>query len=144
MAKEKLLVSACFLSDGYKYSGGSNYNLDIVQLQDKYDFVLICPEVFGGLTVPRNPSEIVGDKVLSNAGVDVTYEFNKGALKALELAKENNCTKALLKAKSPSCGKNLIYDGTFTHTITKGSGVAVRLLEANGITVFTEEELYKL
>ena len=144
MGKEKLLVSACFLSDGYKYSGGSNFNKDILLLEEKYDFVLICPEVFGGLSVPRNPSEIVGDKVMSNAGVDVTYEFNKGALKALELAKENNCTKALLKAKSPSCGKGFIYDGTFSHSITSGNGVAAKLLMDNGIVVYTEDELEKL
>ena len=144
MEKEKLLVSACFVSDGFKYNGGSNYNIDILRLEEKYEFVLICLEVFGGLSVPRLPSEISGDKVISSSGADVTYEFNKGALKALEIAKINNCKKALLKAKSPSCGKNQIYDGTFTHTIREGNGITVSLLEENGIEVFTEEELYKL
>lgn len=144
MEKEKILVSACFLREGYKYNGGANINQKVIGLAEKYEFVLICPEVFGGLSTPRIPSEIVNDKVLNSIGEDVTEAFIKGAQDALELALKHGCKKAILKAKSPSCGKGFIYDGSFSHTITKGDGVAAKLLMENGITVYTEEELEKL
>ena len=144
MEKEKILVSACFIREGYKYSGGANINAEIIKLQEKYEFILICPEVFGGLPTPRVPSEIVGEKVCNSIGEDVTAEFFKGAYMALELAKKHNCKKAILKAKSPSCGKGRVYDGTFTHTTKDGNGIAAQLLIDNGITVYTEEELYNL
>ena len=144
MKKEKLLVSACFVSKGYKYDGDANINIKIIALEQKYEFVFICPEVFGGLPVPRYPSEILGDKVVNIIGEDVTQNFNLGAIKALELAKKHNCKKALLKAKSPSCGKGMVYDGTFSHTLKEGHGITVRLLMENGIEVYTENELENL
>ena len=139
--KEKILVSACFLQEGFKYDGGANLNSKIKKLEEKYEFVLICPEVFGGLGTPRLPSEKRNNKIINSKNEDVTAEFNLGALKALNLAKENNCSKAILKAKSPSCGKGIIYDGTFTHTKIFGNGVACQLLLDNGIMVYTEDEL---
>ena len=144
MEKEKLLVSACFVSKGYKYDGEANINLKIIELEQKYEFVFICPEVFGGLPVPRYPSEILGDKVVNIIGEDVTQNFNLGAKKALEIAKKHNCKKALLKAKSPSCGKGMVYDGTFSHTLKEAHGITVRLLMENGIEVYTENELENL
>lgn len=144
MGKEKILVSACFLHEGYKYNGGANINEKIKGLAEKYDFVLICPEVFGGLSSPRLPSEIFNDKVLNEVGEDVTEAFVNGAHKALELAIKHGCKKAILKAKSPSCGKGLIYDGSFSHTIIKGDGVAAKLLMENGITIYTENEIENL
>ena len=144
MEKEKILVSACFLKEGYKYSGGANINNKISKLAEKYEFILICPEVEGGLSTPRRPSEIVGNKVVNNIGEDVTAEFIRGAQLALEAARKNNCTKAILKAKSPSCGKGMIYDGTFSHKTIKGNGVAAQLLIDNGIEVYTEDELDNL
>lgn len=144
MSKEKILVSACFLKQGYKYNGDANINQRIIELACKYEFILICPEVVGGLPTPRHPSEIVGQRVLNSIGEDVTNAFYKGAYDALEKAKKYGCKKAILKAKSPSCGKGYIYDGTFSHNITKGNGIAAQLLMDNGIEVFTEEELDKL
>ena len=117
--KEKILVSACFLHEGYKYDGTANINLKVKKLEEKYEFILVCPEVFGELGTPRLPSEKIGDKVINSKGYDVTNEFNKGAVMALELAKEHGCSKAILKAKSPSCGKGLVYDGTFSHNIVE-------------------------
>lgn len=144
MSKEKILVSACFLHEGYKYNGGANINKKIIELAEKYEFILICPEVFGGLSTPRPASEIVGDKVKNVLGEDVTFNFISGANKALELALAHNCKIAILKAKSPSCGKGLIYDGTFSHTIISGNGIAAKLLMDNGITVYTEDEIDSL
>lgn len=144
MKKEKILVSACFLHEGYKYSGGANINQKIIELQEKYEFILVCPEVFGGLPTPRAASEIVGDKVLSALGKDVTANFIDGAEKALELARINGCKKAILKGRSPSCGKGYIYDGSFSYKVIEGNGIAAKLLLENGIAVYTEDELENL
>lgn len=144
MEKEKILVSACFLKEGYKYNGGANLNNKIQKLAEKYEFVLICPEVQGGLSTPRKPSEVIGNKVVNNIGEDVTTNFVAGANMALELAKKHNCKKAILKGRSPSCGKGMIYDGTFSGNLIEGNGVAAKLLIDNGIEVYTEDEIDNL
>ena len=144
MKKEILIVSACFLKDGFKYDGTNNIRDEIKQLENKYELVLVCPEVFGGLSTPRLPSEQKGNQVFMNNGKDVTNEFNLGAKKCLDIALQNKVKKALLKAKSPSCGYKQIYDGTFTHTISEGNGVFAKLLIENNIEIYTEEDLTKL
>lgn len=142
--KEKLLISACLCGKNTKYSGGNNLIKRLDELQQKYDLYLICPEVDGGLTTPRNPSEQLGEKVVSNKGVDVTNEFNLGSKIALEVALKNNIKKALLKESSPSCGTHKIYDGTFSGKKIQGMGVAAKLLKENGIEVYSDEEIEKL
>ena len=138
---EYLLVSCCL--DGYntKYNGGNNYQSKIEDLKKRYKFIYVCPEVVGGLSIPRNPSEISGNKVFSNKGIDVTYEYEKGAKLALFLVKKYNIRKALLKESSPSCGKSLIYDGTFKGVKIKGQGITARLLSENGVEIFSEKEI---
>ncbi len=139
--KEKILVSACLLGIDCKYSGGNNYNEKVIEYLSDKEVIPICPEIMGGLSTPRPPSERIGDKVINNQGTDVTQEYKKGAEQALKLAKLFNVKKALLKAKSPSCGKGKIYDGTFNGILTNGNGVTVDLLESNGISVITEQDL---
>lgn len=141
---ENLLVSACIFGNNTKYNGGNNYNPLIEKLKGKYNIILCCPEVDGGLMIPRNPSEIVNDKVISNIGVDVTKEFKKGASIALDLVIKYNIKKALLKDGSPSCGKNYIYDGTFTKTKVNKMGITASLLEQNGVLIYTENDIEKL
>ena len=139
--KEKILVSACLLGVDCKYSGGNNYNEKVLEYIKDYEVIPVCPEIMGGLSTPRPPSERIENKVLNNQGVDVTSEYAKGANETLKLAKLFNVKKALLKAKSPSCGKGKIYDGTFTSTLIVGNGVTVELLESNNIEVITEQDL---
>ena len=138
--KEKILVSACLLGIDCKYSGGNNLNEKVLEYIKDYEVIPVCPEIMGGLSTPRPPSERIGDKVLNNQGTNVTNEYTKGALETLKLAKLFNVKKALLKAKSPSCGKGKIYDGTFTSTLIEGNGVTVDLLESNGIEVISEQD----
>lgn len=138
---EKILVSACLLGIDSKYDGENNKNEKILKLMDKYILIPFCPEIMGGLSTPREPSEIVNDKVLSSSGIDVTKEFVKGAKESLKLAKIYNIKKAIMKSKSPSCGYNKIYDGTFSHRIIKGDGVTAKLFLDNGIKIFTEEDI---
>lgn len=142
--KEKLLISACLYGKNTKYSGGNNLISRLSELEEKYELFLICPEVDGGLSTPRNPSEQLDDKVVSNKGVDVTKEFNLGAQIALNVAKKNNIQKALLKESSPSCGTRKIYDGTFSGRKIDGMGVAAKLLKENGIEVYSDLELEKI
>ena len=113
----------------------------IEKLKDKYNLIVICPEVMGGLSIPRDPSEIKGDKVISNKGNDVTKEYNLGAKIALELAKKYNCKKALLMEKSPSCGVKKIYDGTFSKNLIDGMGITTKLLYENKIEVYSKDEI---
>lgn len=140
-----ILVSACLAGVNCKYNGGNNYNEKIMELVKKGEAILVCPEQLGGLTTPRNPSEIINKDgkrcVYMNNNVDVTDNFNRGALEVLRLAKELNIEKAILKSKSPSCGCGLIYDGTFTGNKIKGNGITTQLLIDNGIKVITEEDI---
>ena len=142
--KPKLLISACLCGKNTKYSGGNNLIPDLAKIEEKFELYLVCPEVDGGLTTPRNPSEQIGDKVVSNKGVDVTYEFNLGAKIALDVCKKNDIKYALLKESSPSCGSNLIYDGTFSGKKINGMGVAAKLLKENNVLVFSENEIEKI
>ncbi|MBQ1235647.1 MAG: DUF523 domain-containing protein [Oscillospiraceae bacterium] len=137
---ENLLVSACLLGFECKYSGGSNKLSDeyIAQLKAKYRLIPVCPETAGGLPVPRDPSERLGDKVISSKGKDVSAQFNKGAEIALYLARRYGCKKALLKRNSPSCGGEFIYDGSFSGTLIPGEGVTAELLRAEGLEIMGE------
>ena len=141
---EYLLVSGCLLGNNTKYNGKNNYTPLVEKLKDKYILIACCPEVDGGLSIPRNPSEISGNLVLSNKGIDVTKEFNLGAKKALDLVEKYNIKKALLKDGSPSCGNTYIYDGTFSGTKVNDYGVTAKLLKENGILVYNEKEIEKL
>lgn len=141
MEKENIVVSACLLGINCKYNGENNYCQKVVDLKEKYNLITICPEVDGGLPTPRIPAEIVYDKVINKEGKDVTKEYNLGAQKALDTALKNNVKKAILKAKSPSCGCGYIYDGSFTHTLIKGDGVTTRLFKQYNLEVLTEEDL---
>ncbi len=141
---ETILVSACLLGENCKYNGGNNRCEKVCELLKKYKIIPVCPETAGGLPVPRKPAEISGNKVLMSDGTDVTSEFEKGAKLTLEAAIAYSCKKAVLKAKSPSCGSNKIYDGTFSKKIVNGDGITAKLLKENGVVIFTEEEIKSL
>lgn len=138
-----ILVSHCFLGEPCRYDGASRLDRQIIELHRAgHNLIPVCPEVLGKLDIPRSPAELQPDgRVLTQDGQDVTAAYQAGAEKALEIARANGCTVAVLKAHSPSCGCGEIYDGTFTHTLTSGWGVAARLLADAGIEVMDEEHL---
>lgn len=140
---EKILISACLLGTACRYDGESK-NYDLGKLKEQYILVPFCPEIYGGMPTPRIPSEITGNRVVNKNGVDVTAQYKKGACEALRICKMFNITKAVMKEKSPSCGKGQIYDGSFTRNLIDGDGVTVRLLKMHGIEVFTETEINKI
>lgn len=141
-----LLVSACLLGIGCKYSGGDNLCPALVSALQSggHTAVPVCPEVYGGLPTPRPPAERRGSRVVTEAGADVTAQYRKGAEAALALYRLCGCQAAILKANSPSCGCGTIYDGSFSHRKISGDGVTAELLRANGIPVYTEETFARL
>ena len=148
-----ILVSACLLGENCKYDGGNNETEEIRAIFDEEELVPVCPEKLGGLEIPRPPAEIqngTGEevlmkkaKVVNQEGVDLTEEFLAGARKTLEKSSANDCKLAILKARSPSCGSEKIYDGEFSGETKEGVGVTTALLKRAGIRVFNEDNLMK-
>ncbi len=141
---EKILISACLLGLKCRYDGRDNLHALIESLKLKYTLIPICPEVEGGLTIPRIASEIVGTKVMNKIGEDNTDYFLKGAHIALQKAFDNGARIAVLKSKSPSCGIGQVYDGTFTNTLTQSDGFTVQILKNARIYVYTEHQIEEL
>ncbi len=136
-----ILVSRCLLGCACRYDGQSCPNEKVLALGKEHILIGVCPECDGGLPTPRAPSERIGDRVIMKTGEDVTENYHHGAEIALRLAKELHADGAVLKAKSPSCGCGIIYDGTFTGTLIPGNGVTAELFLQNGIPVKTENDL---
>jgi uncharacterized protein YbbK (DUF523 family) len=146
-----VLVSACLAGRACRFDGSANSDDVVGRLVALGRAVLVCPEVDGGLGTPRPPAEIVGGdgadvlagraRVVTNAGRDVTDAYLEGARLALAAARRTGARAAILKARSPSCGRGTIYDGSFGRSTRAGDGVTTALLAANGIEVFTEEQL---
>ena len=139
--KKNILVSACLLGTACRYDGKSKPCERVIALSNTYNLIPICPEVMGGLPTPRVPSEICGDRVMMKDGRNVTENYNRGAKQALEIARENECTVAILKEKSPSCGSGLIHNGLFDGGLVTGDGITARLLKKEGIRVLGESEI---
>lgn len=137
--KDPILVSACLAGFPCRYDGKSKPVAEVVRLVEEGKAIPFCPEVEGGLDTPRIPAEIRDGRVVREDGADVTGAYRRGAEKALALSKEKGIRKAVLKAKSPSCGCGKVYDGTFTGTLKDGDGVTASLLKKAGIDVLTEE-----
>ncbi|WP_373047673.1 DUF523 domain-containing protein [Vulgatibacter sp.] len=150
---EKVLVSACLLGERVRYDGRDKRSHDdiLARWEREGRVVSFCPEIGGGLPVPRPPAEIrsgVGADVLAgraavrnNLGGDDTAAFRAGAERALQIAQRHGIRVAVLKERSPSCGSSQIYDGTFTGKAIAGEGVTTALLRQHGIAVFSEAEL---
>lgn len=138
---ENILVSACLLGIGCRYDGKHKADPEVLKLRERYNLIPVCPEIFGGLPTPRIPSERIGDKVMMKDGRDVTENYQKGAEEALELCRIYNIKTAILKERSPSCGKGFVYDGTFTGVLTERDGVTAELLLSAGIRVIGESEI---
>lgn len=132
----KILVSACLLGENCKYSGGNNLSEKLVEMLKGHEVIPVCPEVLGGLPIPRAPGEIVDGVVRNADGTSVDYEYRHGAQLCLEIALEEGVDCAVLQSRSPSCGVGIIYDGTFSHVKILGNGVFAQLLIDNGIKVY--------
>ena len=136
-----ILVSACLLGENCKYNGGNNYSEKLAAFLEGHTIVPVCPEVLGGLPIPRKPGEIVDGKVLNKDGTSVDREYRLGAQRALEIARESGAEMAILMSRSPSCGVNRIYDGTFAGRLIAGNGIFAGLLIDNGFRTLDVEDI---
>lgn len=135
----RVAISSCLLGAPVRYDGGAKTNAAVLALAEKVDVVRVCPETAGGLPVPRPPAEQRDGRVWLRDGIDVTEDFVRGAEKCLGPVIRSGAPLAILKAKSPSCGHRVIYDGTYTGSLIAGDGVFARRLEKEGVCVVTEE-----
>lgn len=139
-----ILVSACLLGVECRYDGRGVLEPELKALMGRHHLIPVCPEIMGGLATPRNPAERLSGRVITKDGTDVTLAYEKGADQVLKLALLYGCRAAVLKERSPSCGRGVIYDGTFTKTLTKGDGVCGACLESHGIKVYGESQICRL
>lgn len=144
------ICSACLLGLKTRYDGKTKPEQTIIGLLEEETLIPVCPEQLGGLSTPRDQTELTNDgkeiirgkgKAITRNGRDMTSEFIKGAKEVYKIAKKLDINEAILKQRSPSCGNGEIYDGTFTNTTTKGDGVAAAFLKHKGIRVISEEEI---
>ena len=142
--KEKILISACLVGINCKFNGENNLlNKDVLdEISKRFHLLFVCPEVYGGLSTPREPAEMKNGVVVCKfSGKDVSENFKNGAEICLKIAKLNGCKKAILKSKSPSCGSGQIYDGSFSKRLILGDGITAKLLKENEILVYSEDEI---
>ncbi len=147
--KRKILVSACLLGENCRYDGRTKRNERIIRIADNYNTIPVCPEVLGGLPVPREACEIsngAGKSVIEgntrviqvNSGRDITYNLMKGAERVLEIIGSKEIEFVIFKEKSPSCGVNRIVR---KGKIVSGMGVTTAVLRREGITIYSEESV---
>lgn len=135
-----IIVSACLLGINCKYNGGNNLNRDLVNFLKDKEYMSICPEALSGLGIPRNPLEIKNGKIITESGEDYTEKFYYGIKRAMDRIRGENIEFAVLQSRSPSCGVNEIYDGTFSHTLIKGKGLFAFELEKSGVKTIDVSE----
>jgi uncharacterized protein YbbK (DUF523 family) len=141
-----LLVSACLAGTPCRYDGGHCRVAAIADLVRRGRALAVCPEILGGLAVPRDACEIrkAPDgslRVVSAAGRDLSASYTAGAGRTLRQAEKHSITRAVLKTRSPSCGFGAVYDGSFSGRLVPGNGITAALLHAHGIRIYTEEDL---
>lgn len=139
-----ILVSSCLIGQNCKWDGTNNFKIDVFNFLKDYNYIDVCPEKLGGLSTPRLPSEILGDKIINSENQEVTKQFKQGASLTLDIAEKYNIHYALFKAKSPSCGNKEVYDGSFTHQLVKRAGISALALQNAKIEVYNENELEQL
>ena len=143
---ETVLISACLVGDKVRYDGKGKYDPRVKEILEKYKLLPYCPEVMGGLSTPRDKSEILTYldelKVVSEKGKDVTKNYLEGAKKSLSPISYMHVKKAILQEKSPACGVHLIHNGEFNDKLVPGEGVLTRYLKEHSIEVYTIDEFY--
>ncbi len=135
------IVSACLAGLNVRHDAKNKANEKVIALVKDGKAIAVCPEQLAGFSTPRETMELREGRVFTKSGKDVTEKMQKGAEETLKIAKRVGATEAIFKAKSPSCGKGLVYDGSFSGKLVEGNGLVTDFLEKNGLKVLTEEEL---
>lgn len=139
--RKKILVSACLLGENCKYNGGNNYHPGVAELVKGREVIAVCPEMLAGMGCPRTPIEIVDGVLMDRNGNNVDAAMRKGVEMAMEVVRNEPIECAILQSRSPTCGVNQVYDGTFSGKLIAGSGIFARALKDAGYTVVDAEEV---
>lgn len=137
----KILVSKCLLGEPCRYNGKAKKDAAVCAFLKDKEVIAVCPEVMGGMSIPHEPCERLDTKVIGLSGQDYSDKFLKGAKHAYQIATKEEVKLAILKSKSPSCGKDYIYDGHFNHHLREGHGLLTEMLLKAGVKVYREDEL---
>lgn len=137
---DSIIISACLLGEACRFDGQGKARAEIIELLAGREVLAVCPEVEGGLPIPRPPAEIKGNSVLRENGEDVTKAFEMGAEKCTSAGLAANASLAILKSRSPACGCGQVYDGSFSKTLISGDGIFTRLLKQKGIECISDEQ----
>ena len=139
----KVLVSACLLGENCKYNGGNNYNTAVAEFVKGKEVLTICPEIMAGMGCPRTPIEIVDGVLMDRNGNNVDVAMREAVAKAMKLIRKEDIKCAVLQSRSPTCGVNQVYDGSFSGKLIDGSGVFVQALKNAGYQVIDAEDVEK-
>ncbi|MBQ3194638.1 MAG: DUF523 domain-containing protein [Oscillospiraceae bacterium] len=137
----KILVSACLLGENCKYNGRNNYNAAVVEFVKDQEVLTICPEMIAGMGCPRTPIEIVDGVLMDRNGNNVDAAMREAVEKAMEMIRKEEIQCAVLQSRSPTCGVNEVYDGSFSGKLIPGSGVLARALKDKGYQVIDAEDI---
>ena len=140
-AKEKILVSACLLGENCKYNGGNNFSPTVAEFVKGREVLAVCPEMMAGMGCPRTPIEIVDGVLMDRNGNNVDAAMKKAVEMVMEQIFEDEIDCAILQSRSPTCGVNQIYDGTFSGRLTEGSGIFAQALKDAGYRVLDAEDI---
>ncbi|NQV29716.1 MAG: DUF523 domain-containing protein [Candidatus Marinimicrobia bacterium] len=135
-----VLISACLMGEACRFDGQGKHNSELLELLKDITLIPVCPEVEGGLPIPRPPAEIKGRGVFRKNGEDVSEAFQKGASRCTESSVAAHVSQAILKSRSPACGCGKIYDGSFSKTLIDGDGIFTQHLKSAGIECSSDEE----
>ena len=139
----KIVVSACLLGENCKYNGGNNYNVDVAEFVKDKEVLSICPEMMAGMGCPRTPIEIVDGVLMDRNGNNVDASMREAVVQAMEMIQNEDIQCAVLQSRSPTCGVNQVYDGSFSGKLIKESGVLAQALKAAGYQVIDAEDVEK-
>ena len=137
----KILVSACLLGENCKYNGGNNYNAAVSEFVKDKEVLAICPEMMAGMGCPRTPIEIVDGILMDRDGNNVDATMRKAVADAMELIQKEDIQCAVLQSRSPTCGVNQVYDGSFSGKLISGSGILAQALRNAGYQTIDAEDL---
>ena len=137
----KILVSGCLLGENCKYNGGNNYNPRVVEFLKDKEVISICPEIMAGMGCPRNPIEIVDGVLTDCHGKNVDALIRKSVMEIMERIRDEEIQCAILQSRSPTCGVNQVYDGTFSGKLIPGSGIFAKSLMDAGYLVIDVEDI---
>ena len=137
----KILVSACLLGENCKYNGGNNYSASVAEYVKDKEVITVCPEVMAGMGIPRTPIEIVDGVLMDRNGNNVDMALRDAVAQAMELVRNEEIECAVLQSRSPTCGVNEVYDGSFSGKLIPGSGVFAQALRDSGYQVIDAEDI---